>query len=58
MLLALSAMSPTVQGVLFLVAVILFAVAAVVARAGLGWLVPAGLACFVVVFAWEAFASV
>lgn len=57
MLLALSAMSPTTQGVLFLVAVILFVVAAVAARDGYAWLVPAGLACFAVVFCWQAFAA-
>jgi len=58
MLLALSAMDPTVQGILFLVAVILFVVAAVVtARESLAWLIPAGLAFFAFVFMWQAFAS-
>ena len=57
MILALEAMSPDVQGILFLVATVLFVIAAVVARAGLGWLIPAGLAFFSFVFAWQAFSA-
>lgn len=58
MLLALSSMDPTTQGVLFLVAVVMFAVAAVVRfRGGLGWLMPLGLAFFAFVFAYNAFAA-
>lgn len=59
MSLAVSAMDPTVQGILFLVAVILFVIAAVVAArpGGLGWLVPAGLAFFTFVWMWNAFSA-
>lgn len=57
MTLAISTMDPTVQGIFYLVAVILFIIAAVVSRDGLGWLVPAGLAFTVAVFCWNAFAA-
>lgn len=59
MTLAVNAMDPTVQGILFLVAVILFVIAAAIAArpGGLGWLVPAGLACATFVFCWNAFAA-
>jgi hypothetical protein len=57
MMLALSTLSPTAQGILFLIAVVLFAVAAVAAHPS--WpmsLVAGGLAFFAVVFCWNAFA--
>ncbi len=57
MILALDTLDPTVQGILFLVAVILFVIAAIISRAELGWLVPAGLAFFSFVFMWQAFAA-
>lgn len=58
MILALSAMDPTVQGIFFLVAVVLFVIAAVIARPAF-WacLVAAGLAFFSFVFMWNAFAA-
>lgn len=57
MLLALSTMDPTVRGIFFLVAVILFVIAAVLARPAI-WacLVAAGLAFAFFVFMWDAFA--
>lgn len=57
MILAISTMSNTVQGIMFLVAVVLFVVAAVLARPAI-WacLVAAGLAFFAFVFMWNAFA--
>jgi hypothetical protein len=57
MTLAISTMDPTVQGILFLIAVVLFVVAAVLARPAI-WacLVAAGLAFFAFVFCWNAFA--
>ena len=56
-MLAVSAMDPTVQGIFFLVAVVLFVVAAVLARPAV-WacLVAAGLAFACFVFMWNAFA--
>lgn len=58
MILALSTMDPTVQGIFFLVAVVLFVVAAVLARPAF-WacLVAAGLAFATFVFMWNAFAA-
>lgn len=58
MILAISQMDPTVQGILFLVAVVLFVVAAVFARPAV-WacLVAAGLAFAFFVFCWNAFAA-
>lgn len=57
MMLAITALSPTAQGILFLIAVILFAVAAVLAHPSVPLsLVAAGLAFFAVVFCWNAFA--
>jgi hypothetical protein len=51
-------MDPTLQGIFFLVAVIVFVVAAILARPAL-WacLVAVGLAAFVVPFMWNAFAQ-
>lgn len=58
MLLALSAMDPTVQGILFLVAVVLFVVAAIIARPSLAvCLIAAGLAFAAFVWMWGAFAA-
>lgn len=56
MLFAISAMDPDLQGVLFLIAVVLFAVGAlsIVPRFNL---VAAGLAFFAFVFMWNAFAA-
>jgi hypothetical protein len=50
-------MDPTLQGIFFLVAVVVFVVAAVLARPAI-WacLVAAGLAFFAFVFMWNAFA--
>lgn len=58
MLAALSQMDPTVQGILFLVAVVLFVIAAVYFRP-LAWhtLVAIGLAFGFFVFMWNAFAA-
>lgn len=55
-MLAIAQMSATVQGILFLVAVVLFALAAfgVVGRINL---VAAGLAFFAFVFMWQALAA-
>lgn len=55
---AVSYMDPTLQGIFFLVAVIVFVVAAILARPAL-WacLVAVGLAAFVVPFMWNAFAQ-
>lgn len=57
MILALSSMDPTVAGILFLVATVLFVVAAVLARPAL-WacLVAAGLAFCAFVWMWDRFA--
>lgn len=60
MILALSAMDPTVAGMLFLVAFVLFLVAALGAfRTWPFWpvLVAAGLACCALVWLWERFAA-
>lgn len=58
MLFAISTMDPTVQGILFLVAVVLFAIAALIARPTF-WacLVALGLAFGFFVFAWNALAA-
>lgn len=57
MVLALETMDPVVQGIFFLIAVILFVLAAV----NIGWgkvnLVAAGLAFAFFVFCWNAFAA-
>lgn len=57
-MLALTAMDPTVAGLFFLIATIVFVIAAVLARPAL-WacLVGVGLACCALVWAWNAFAS-
>lgn len=57
-MLALSAMDPTLQGIFFLIAVVVFVIAAVLARPAI-WacLVAAGLAFFSFVFMWNAFAA-
>lgn len=54
---ALAALDPTLQGIFFLVAVVLFVVAAVIARPTF-WatLIAAGLAFTVFVWMWNAFA--
>ena len=58
MILALSAMDPTVQGILFLVAVVLFVIAAIFARPSPPvMLIAAGLAFATFVFMWNAFAA-
>lgn len=58
MILALDQMDPTVQGILFLVAVVIFAVAALASeRVRHVNLVAAGLAVFSFVFMWNAFAA-
>jgi len=56
-MLAISALSPTVQGILFLIAVILFVLGSTKILPGKDNLVSAGLACFVFVFMWNAFAA-
>lgn len=58
MILAMSTLDPTVQGILFLVAVVLFVIAAILARPAL-WacLVAGGLAFATFVFMWNAFAA-
>lgn len=56
-MLAMQTLGATPTAVLFVVACVLFVVAAVVARAGLGWLIPAGLACWMFVLAWNAVAN-
>ena len=59
MILALSAMDPTVMGIFFLIAVVVFVIAAVLARPAF-WacLVAVGLACCAFVWMWNAFATV
>lgn len=57
MLLAISTMSPTVQGIFYLIAVVLFVLAALAVVAGRSNLVAAGLAFTVFVFCWQAFAA-
>jgi hypothetical protein len=58
MITAISAMDPTVAGILFLVAVVLFVVAAIIARPAF-WacLVAAGLAFVSFVWMWDRFAA-
>ena len=56
----MSAMDPTLQGIFFLVAVVLFTLAGLLAaRADAFWatLVSVGLAFFSFVFMWQAFAA-
>lgn len=57
MTLALSALDPTIQGLFFLIATIVFVIAAILARPAL-WacLVGIGLGCCALVWAWNAFA--
>jgi len=57
MLLAVSQMSPTVQGVLFTLAVVCFVLAAIGVALGRIEPVAVGLALFVLVFAWNAWAA-
>lgn len=57
MLLALSAMDPTVQGILFLVAVVLFVIAAFAIAFTRVNLIALGLAFATFVFMWNAFAA-
>ena len=57
MLLGLDYMDATVRGMLLLVAVVLFVIAAVANRAGYGWLVPTGLAFWSFTLMWDAFAA-
>lgn len=56
--LALSAMDPTVAGILFLVAVVVFLVAALLARPAL-WacLIGVGLGCCAFVWMWNSLAA-
>lgn len=56
-MLAVSTMDPTVQGIFFLVAVVLFALGALSLLPGKTNLVAAGLAVFAFVFMWNAFAA-
>ncbi len=56
MLLAISQMDPTVQGIFFLVAVVLFVVAGLIAVPRVN-LIALGLAFFAFVFMWNAFAA-
>lgn len=58
MILALEAMDPVVQGIFFLVAVVVFVIAAIIARP-MFWacLVATGLAFATFVFMWNAFAA-
>lgn len=51
-----SAMSPTLQGVCFLIAIVLFVLGAIPVSAKFN-LVSAGLAFFAFVFMWNAFAA-
>jgi hypothetical protein len=55
--LALNTMSPTVQGIFFLVSVVLFALGALSFLPGKNNLVAAGFAFFAFVFMWNAFAA-
>lgn len=52
-MLALSMLDPTLQGILFLVAVVCFGIAAWMTKS----LVAVGLAFFAFVFMWQAFAA-
>lgn len=54
---AISAMSPSIQGVFFLIAVVLFVAAGLSISAGKMNLLGFGLAFFVFVFMWNAFAA-
>ncbi len=58
MILGLQAMDPTVAGIFFLVAVVVFVIAALLARPAL-WavLVGVGLACCAFVWMWDSFAA-
>lgn len=55
-MLAVSTMDPTVQGILFLIAIVLFCVAAFVVVDRIN-LIALGLAFFAFVFMWNAFAA-
>lgn len=55
-MLALATMDPIVQGILFLVAVVLFVLGAIGTATRFN-LVAAGLAFFAFVFMWQAFAA-
>lgn len=57
MFLAISTMDPTLMGVIFLVAVVLFVLAAVGVAAGRVSLIAAGLALVTFVAMWNAFAA-
>jgi len=54
---AVATMDPTVQGIIFLIAVVFFALGAVSILPGKTNAVAAGLACFAFVFMWNAFAA-
>ena len=54
---ALGTMSPSVQGVFFLIAVVLFVAAGLSITPGKKNLIGFGLACFAFVFMWNAFAA-
>lgn len=54
---AISAMSPTVQGVFFLISVVCFVAAGLLVLPGKKNLTAFGLAFFVFVFMWNAFAA-
>ncbi len=54
---AISAMSASVQGILFLIAVVLFVAAGLSISPGKGNLMGLGLAFFAFVFMWNAFAA-
>lgn len=56
-LLALALMDPTVQGIFFLVAVVLFVLAAFAVTFERVNLIALGLAFFAFVFMWNAFAA-
>lgn len=57
MLLAVSEMDPTIQALLFAVAVVLFVLAAFGVGGPRPALLPLGLAVFATVFAWNALAA-
>lgn len=54
---AIDVMGTTPTAIFFVVACLLFVIAAVVNRKELGWLIPAGLACWMFVLAWNAVAA-
>ena len=56
-MLAISAMSPEIQGIFFLIAVAFFVLGALSILPGKKNLVAAGLAFFAFVFMWNAFAA-